>query len=261
MFGGSIPRPQIFPGVFLKAINFAMQLKPTLLRGGGTITAADITEVKGGLLAVFATPERPYTLSKADASAASSRSASSSGGVCRARRSPPAERSASRSRRSGAWTSGTATVLYSYPDYIALGGKVLIPAPGVVITAGVDGSSGSAPALQLPRLGRGLHRRRHQQPRLHRRRGVGDEQGDRRLRRHRRRDPPRRRIPAGATRSPRSGSAFRATAASRAATGSTRRSSRRARAQAGGARTFKVAAGVKAVRVRIIGSGGAPDVR
>jgi hypothetical protein len=66
-FGFPIPPPQLFPGVLLNEINFAIQLHPTVIRGGGTISAVDLTKVSGTLLAAFATPWAPYTLTKADA--------------------------------------------------------------------------------------------------------------------------------------------------------------------------------------------------
>ncbi len=66
-FGFPIPPPQLFPGVLLNDINFAIQLNPTVIRGGGTISAVDLTKVSGTLLAAFATPWAPYTLTKADA--------------------------------------------------------------------------------------------------------------------------------------------------------------------------------------------------
>jgi hypothetical protein len=59
-FGGAAP--ELFPGVFLNAINFQLGLNPTVLIGGATLSAADITEVQGALLAVFAHPWEPYTL-------------------------------------------------------------------------------------------------------------------------------------------------------------------------------------------------------
>ena len=67
VFGAPIPPPQIFPGIFLDEINFAVQLNPVLLRGGGTISAVKLFKVSGTLLAAFATPSAPYTLTKFDA--------------------------------------------------------------------------------------------------------------------------------------------------------------------------------------------------
>ncbi|MGI8412566.1 MAG: delta-60 repeat domain-containing protein [Solirubrobacteraceae bacterium] len=68
-FGFPIPPPQLFPGVLLNEINFAIQLNPTVLRGGATISALDLFKVSGTLLAAFATPRAPYTLTRADAGA------------------------------------------------------------------------------------------------------------------------------------------------------------------------------------------------
>jgi hypothetical protein len=259
-FGGPIPRPQIFPGVFLKAINFATQLKPTLIRGGVTITAADITEVEGGLLAVFATPERPYTLSGADAV----------GGL------QPLGKLSGRTLRSTSFAAGgtfgfslpvigrvdfgSGYFLYAYPDYIAFGGSVLIPAPGVVITAGLDGEIGVSSGLYsfhgqakaciaggISSLGciggeawvtsKGIVVCGSIAGEIHP--GVGYKWGDT--------------FPEIWTGIPGDGckpSGYWLDAPIGPARA----------AQAGGVRTFKVAPGVKAVRVRIIGSGGAPDV-
>src|SRR6185295_2835432 len=138
-FGGPVPPPQLFPGIFLKAINFAVQVDPTLIRGGAKITAADITEVDGSVLGVFASPAHPYTLTGADAV----------GGLA------PLGKLAGRTLKSttiaaggtfgfslpviGRVDFGSGYFLYAYPNYIAFGGKVLIPAPGVVINAGLDG--------------------------------------------------------------------------------------------------------------------------
>ena len=66
-FGYPIPPPQLFPAVFLDNINFAIKLHPTLIRGGAQISAAKLTRVNGTLLAVFAKPWEPYTLTRSDA--------------------------------------------------------------------------------------------------------------------------------------------------------------------------------------------------
>ncbi|MDQ2897959.1 MAG: hypothetical protein M3Y09_20395, partial [Actinomycetota bacterium] len=69
VFGFPIPPPELFPGVLLNEINFAIQLNPTVLRGGATISAVDLFKVSGTLLAAFATPQARYTLTRADAGA------------------------------------------------------------------------------------------------------------------------------------------------------------------------------------------------
>ncbi len=53
-FGVPIPPPELFPGVLLNSINFAIKLHPTVLRGGATISAVDPFRVSGTLLAAFA---------------------------------------------------------------------------------------------------------------------------------------------------------------------------------------------------------------
>ena len=68
-FGVPIPPPELFPGVLLNSINFAIQLHPTVLRGGATISAVDLFRISGTLLAAFANPSAPFTLTKADAGA------------------------------------------------------------------------------------------------------------------------------------------------------------------------------------------------
>jgi hypothetical protein len=69
-FGYPIPPPELFPGVLLDDINFGISLNPTLLRGGATISAVEISKISGELLAVFARPWEPYTLTAADAGVA-----------------------------------------------------------------------------------------------------------------------------------------------------------------------------------------------
>ena len=59
--------PELFPGVFLDDIHFAVGLNPTVLTGGATLSAAEITKISGTLFAVFASPSEPYTLTTADA--------------------------------------------------------------------------------------------------------------------------------------------------------------------------------------------------
>ena len=155
---------------------------------------------------------------------------------------------------------GKGYFLYSYPDYIAFGGEVLIPAPGVVITAGVDGELGVSSGLYslhgsaeacvaggISSIGcvggeawvtsKGFVVCGDIAGEFHP--GVGYHWGDT--------------FPEIWLGIPGDGckpSGYWLDTAIKPARG----------AQAGGARTFRVAAGVKAVRVRIIGSGGAPDV-
>jgi hypothetical protein len=66
-FGGAIPEPQVFPGVFLKQIGLDVQVHPPLIHGTVTLSVARLTTVKGDLLVVLASPSEPYTLTGADA--------------------------------------------------------------------------------------------------------------------------------------------------------------------------------------------------
>jgi hypothetical protein len=53
--------PQIFPGVFLDAINFRFGLDPTIVSGGASISALELVSIDPGtLLSVFASSGAPY---------------------------------------------------------------------------------------------------------------------------------------------------------------------------------------------------------
>jgi hypothetical protein len=54
--------PQIFPGVFLSHIRFSLGTHPLVMSGGVTLSTAKIVNVRGDLLAMFATPDEPYTV-------------------------------------------------------------------------------------------------------------------------------------------------------------------------------------------------------
>ncbi|MDW5597360.1 LamG domain-containing protein [Conexibacter stalactiti] len=129
-FGGPIPRPQIFPGVFLDELSFAMQLRPLLIRAGGKLSVADISRVTGTLLMVFATPQQPYTLTPSDAGPelrllAGRRfdSTTIAGGGAVDLKFPGI----------GYLPVASAAVMYSYPDHIYAGGEVRIVGPGIAI--------------------------------------------------------------------------------------------------------------------------------
>ena len=120
-FGYPVPPPELFPGVLLDDINFGISLNPTLLRGGATISAVEISKISGELLAVFARPWAPYTLTAADAG-------------------PALQDLAGRRFTSTSFAIGGAIAMhvpgvgdlniahggavYSYPDYIGLGAQV-----------------------------------------------------------------------------------------------------------------------------------------
>ena len=120
-FGVPVPPPELFPGVLLDDINFGISLNPTLLRGGATISAVEISKISGELLAVFARPWEPYTLTAADAG-------------------PALQDLAGRRFTSTSFAIGGAIAMhvpgvgdlniahggavYSYPDYIGVGAQV-----------------------------------------------------------------------------------------------------------------------------------------
>ena len=259
-FGGPIPRPQIFPGVFLKAINFAVQLQPTLLRGGVTITALDITEVEGALLAVFASPERPYTLSSGDAVGGLQPLGKLVGEKLQSTTFAAGGTFGFTLPAIGRVDFGSGYWLYAYPDYVALGGKVLIPAPGVVIRAEVDGEVGVGSGLYsfrgkaeaciaggISALGciggeawvtsKGIVVCGSIAGEIHP--GVGYKWGDT--------------FPEIWTALPGDGCKPSGYWVNVPIAGG-------ARAAQSGARTFNLKAGVRALRVRVVGRGGAPDV-
>ena len=135
-FGYPIPPPEIFPAVFLDDINFAIGLNPTLIRGGGTLSAAELTKISGTLLAVFARPWAPYTLTRADAGAdlqdlAGRRFTSTSfalGGAVSIH--VPGV---------GDLNIAHGGAVYSYPDYVGVGAKVNVQL-GIFV---FDGSLGA----------------------------------------------------------------------------------------------------------------------
>jgi hypothetical protein len=62
-FGGSAP--QLFPGVTLQRIRFAIGTKPTVLKGGITLGVGKVVEVDGDVFVALASPDEPYTLRQA----------------------------------------------------------------------------------------------------------------------------------------------------------------------------------------------------
>lgn len=143
IFGGPIPRPQLFPGVFLNNINFAMQLHPFLARGGVGIDVADIARVDGALLMALATPQEPYTLTPFDAGGEFAQlagrkftSTTIMGGGNVSLNFPGV----------GYIPVGSAAAMWSYPDHVAASGEVRIVVPGFAIYghAGVEALFGSA---------------------------------------------------------------------------------------------------------------------
>ncbi|MGI8594706.1 MAG: Ig-like domain-containing protein, partial [Solirubrobacteraceae bacterium] len=133
------PEPQIYPGVFLKSIGLGIGLNPTVFRGDAHISVAQITDVFGTLLAVFASPEEPYTLSDDDAGATLAKL--------------PRKTFTETTFAVGGSVSidqpllgkidlGSAYFLYAYPDYVALGGTSRLEIPGGSVTGSFDGELG-----------------------------------------------------------------------------------------------------------------------
>jgi hypothetical protein len=162
VFGAQIPPPELFPGLFLDEINFAVGLDPTLVRGGGELSAAEVTSVKGTLLTVFPSPGAPYVLTDEDAG----RELAPLRG--RVFVTPTLAMGGAFSFRIpllGNVPFGNAYFLYSYPDYIALGGGMRLGSPGLLVYGTIDGELDVSRALfnfhgsigaeiaGLPRLG------------------------------------------------------------------------------------------------------------
>jgi concanavalin A-like lectin/glucanase superfamily protein len=143
-FGGPIPAPQLFPGVFLDVIGFDVALDPTLVRGTATISAAELSQVSGTLLLGFPSPGSPYTLSPEDAKSPGNGDVGDLAPLAgRTLVSPFVALGGTASLRIPGLDQGidfgNGYVLYSFPDYIALGGGVRVVMPGFTVNGGLDG--------------------------------------------------------------------------------------------------------------------------
>lgn len=136
VFGGAIPRPQVFPGVFLDSVDVALQLDPTVFRGGGALSVGDISKVTGEMLVAFASAGQPYRLSRGDAGGEFEQFAGRLftsttivvGGTVKV--DVPVF---------GELALGNGALLYSYPGSLAFGGSVRVVVPGMSITGGLNG--------------------------------------------------------------------------------------------------------------------------
>ncbi len=135
IFGNPIPPPQLFPGIFLDEVNFAIQLDPVLIRGGGTISAVKLFSVSGTLLAAFGTPSAPYTLTRFDAgkelqdvAGRTFTSPSFAVGGSLAFTVPGI----------GVLDVAHGALLYSYPDFITARGRVDVQLGVFVFTGGLS---------------------------------------------------------------------------------------------------------------------------
>ena len=144
VFGAQIPPPQLFPGVYLTRIGFAIALDPTLVIGTGTVTSGGLFDVTGRLFMAFPTWSSPYVVQRGDVGAELGALAGRTlvgptvgvGGTFKLR-----------VPLFGTIPFANAYVAYSYPDYVSLGGSVRIPAPGFAINAGITGEMAVARGL------------------------------------------------------------------------------------------------------------------
>jgi hypothetical protein len=133
VFGGPIPKPQLFPGLFLDEINFGIRVNPFLVRGGGQVSIADIAKVRGTLLVAYASPAKPFVLSAADAGRELEQIAGRrfygttiAGGGAVSMVVPGF----------GDRDLGSMAVYYSYPDYFGGNGSVDLIVPGFRVYGG-----------------------------------------------------------------------------------------------------------------------------
>lgn len=143
-FGRPIPPPELFPGVFLDDIGFDVALDPTLVRGNATISAAELSRVSGTLLVGFPSPGSPYTLSTEDAKSPGNDDVGDLAPLAGRRLVSPfvAVGGTAGLRIPGLDQGidfGNGYFLYSFPDYIALGGGVRVVMPGFTVNGGLDG--------------------------------------------------------------------------------------------------------------------------
>ena len=140
-FGGPIPKPVLFPGVLLDEINFALQLNPFLVRGGGQISVAGISSVKGALLMAFPTVANPYVLTTADAGREFAPLAG------RRFTSPTVAVGGDVGVNApgfGRIGFGNGALVYSFPDYVFFSGQVRVVVPGLAIFGGLSGEASVA---------------------------------------------------------------------------------------------------------------------
>ena len=134
------PEPPVFPGVTLKSIGFDFGFEPTRLRGEVALNVARVAQVVGGLFVVFASPGEPYTLSTADAGGplgkfagtTFTRTTVAAGGQVFINIPEPV----------GRVDLGSGYFLYGYPDYVRLGGTMRFDIPGGHVSGTADGEVG-----------------------------------------------------------------------------------------------------------------------
>ena len=133
VFGGAIPPPQLFPGLFLDEINFGIRLNPFLVRGGGQVSVGEIAKVRGTLLVAYASPGKPFVLSREDAGAELAQlagrrfdSTTIAGGGAVSMNVPGF----------GQLPIGNAAVYYSFPDYFGGNAYISLIVPGMRVFGG-----------------------------------------------------------------------------------------------------------------------------
>jgi hypothetical protein len=136
VFGGPIPEPEVFPAVFLHQVNFAMQLNPTLIRGGAGLDVGKLVSVDGAFLAAFASPSQPYYLNVADAG---NEFAVLAGRTFTATTIAVGGDVFMDVPGFGRIRMGSGAMMYSYPDYLYADGQVRIVGPGFSITGELGG--------------------------------------------------------------------------------------------------------------------------
>ena len=144
-FGGPIPKPEVFPGVDLDEVGLAVQLNPALVHGQATLDVADLSQVHGDFLSVFATHDNPYNLSTADGPGFARIPASDGDTNHRGQRLLTGTTLAAGGAASltlpglASVPLGGAYALYSFPDFVAFGGNATAILPGLRLEGQVDG--------------------------------------------------------------------------------------------------------------------------
>ncbi len=134
MFSGAAA-PEIFPGVFLDNINFALQLDPFLVRIGGGVNVGDISRVTGTALLAFPDIGHPYTLSAQDAG---TDLAALAGRVLTATTIAAGGTVYVSFPGLGYIQLGSGAAMYSLPNYIYAAGAVHLFVPGMSIDGGAS---------------------------------------------------------------------------------------------------------------------------
>ncbi len=134
MFSGAAA-PEIFPGVFLDNINFALQLDPFLVRIGGGVNVGDISRVTGTALLAFPSIGHSYTLSAQDAG---TDLAALAGRVLTATTIAAGGTVYVNFPGLGYIQLGSGAAMYSLPNYIYAAGAVHLFVPGMSIDGGAS---------------------------------------------------------------------------------------------------------------------------